>query len=284
MNDPSRSRMTPAKIMLMAVAAIVAFAANSLFARAALADGAMGAGAYSAVRLAAGALVLLPVLVRTQGWTWGRADLAGATALAVYVGGFSLAYISLGAASGALILFACVQATILLIGTMRGDAPAFRGWLGMVLAMAGVAYLLAPGAGSVEIVPAILMAGAGIAWGVYTLLGRGAGDPAGRTARNFLLATPMVLPMLLLDSDWPSGFGILMAVLSGALTSGLGYVVWYAVAPRLGLATVAVVQLATPVVAALGGAVLLAEPLSLTVAIASALILGGIVLTLERRN
>ncbi|KLI65187.1 hypothetical protein AAV99_03020 [Aurantiacibacter marinus] len=272
--------MTPAKVMLLAAAAIIAFAGNSLFARAALADGAMGAGAYSAFRLAAGALILLPVLGRTP----GRADLFGATALAIYIGSFSFAYISLGAASGALILFACVQATILLIAAIRGDAPALRGWLGMALALAGVAYLLAPGAGAVEIAPALLMAMAGAAWGVYTLLGRGAGDPAGRTARNFLLATPMVLPMLLLDSAWPTGFGVVMAVLSGALTSGLGYVVWYAVAPRMGLATVAAVQLATPVVAALGGALLLAEPLTLSLALASTLILGGILLTLERRN
>lgn len=271
--------MRPAKVVVLAAIAIIAFAGNSLFARAALADGAMGAGAFSAIRLAAGALILLPVIGRLP----GRADIPGALALAIYVGGFSLAYISLGAASGALILFACVQATMLLIGVVQGNPPSLRGWLGMVLALAGVAYLLAPGAGAVDIAPSLLMAAAGAAWGIYTLLGRGAGDPAGRTARNFLLATPLVLPMLLLDSELPSSFGILMAVLSGALTSGLGYVVWNAVAPRMGLATVAVVQLATPVVAALGGALLLAEPLSLTLAIASALILGGIVLTLEKK-
>ena len=269
--------------VLLASIAIIAFAGNSLFARAALADGEMGAGAYSAIRLAAGAAILLPVL----GGLPRRADWPGAIALAVYVGGFSLAYQALDAATGALILFGFVQATILLTGVARGESPDTRGWLGLLLAMAGVAYLLAPsgatnGPWPGNLMAGVLMAGAGAAWGAYTLIGRGAGNPARRTARSFLLATPLVLPMLLFDQAAPSTFGITMAVLSGALTSGLGYVAWYAVAPRLGLATVASVQLATPVVAAFGGALLLAEPLTMELAIAAGLILGGIVLTIRR--
>lgn len=264
--------------LVLAAVAILAFAGNSLLARAALADGAIEAGAYSAIRLASGALVLLPFLRRVP----GRADWPGALALAVYVGGFSLAYLSLGAGTGALILFACVQATIVTVGITRGDAPSARGWLGMALAMAGLLYLMAPGSVDAPPGPALLMALAGIAWGAYTLIGRGGSDPSGSTARNFALATPIVLPMLWLDSGWPSWQGVMLAAMSGALTSGLGYVAWYAVAPRLGIATVASVQLATPLVAALGGALLLAEPLSWPLAIAGGLIIGGIVLTLPK--
>ena len=269
--------------ILLAALAIAAFAGNSLLARAALADGAIEAGAFSAIRLAAGAIILLPFL----GAKPSRADLPGATALAVYVAGFSLAYLSLGAGLGALILFSCVQATIMLTGFFRGERPSALGWVGLAIAMGGLALLLAPKGGStgtdtISIAAAIMMGVAGIAWGAYTLIGRASGDPAGSTARNFLLAAPMVLPMLLLDSEMPSSHGVMLAVIAGALTSGLGYVIWYKVAPRLGLATVASVQLATPVVAAIGGVLLLSEPLSWPLVLGGALIVGGIVLTIHK--
>lgn len=266
----------------LAALAIVAFAGNSLLARAALADGVIEAGAFSAIRLAAGALVLLPFLGRRPSFK----DAPGALALAVYVGGFSLAYLSLGAAIGALILFACVQVAIIIIGYVRGEGLSVMGWVGLIIAMGGLILLLAPGSRgggeSVSIGPAIMMAIAGIAWGAYTVIGRGSGDPAGSTARNFLLAAPIVLPMLLLDSALPSWHGVMLAVIAGALTSGLGYVIWYKVTPRLGLATVASVQLATPVVAAIGGVLLLSEPLSLPLVLGGALIVSGIVLTIRK--
>jgi drug/metabolite transporter (DMT)-like permease len=156
--------------------ALLAFAGNSLLARAALADGAIEAGAFSAIRLASGALILLPVLGRRP----GLADAPGAAALAVYVAGFSLAYLSLGAGIGALILFACVQATILVVGIVRGERPGVLGWCGLALAFAGLIVLLAPGSGAgrqaVPLAPAALMASAGVAWGAYTLIGRGSAD------------------------------------------------------------------------------------------------------------
>ena len=265
-----------ATTLALVVLAILAFAGNSLLARAALADGAIDAGAFSAIRLASGSLVLF--------WLTGarprRKDVPGAVSLAVYVGGFSLAYLSLGAGAGALILFACVQVTIIAIGYWNGEGLSRAGWIGLALAMLGLTILLLPGQLAVAVWPAMLMALAGIAWGVYTVIGRGSGAAKESTTRNFLLATPMVLPMLLLDSFIPSWQGVGLAIVAGALTSGLGYVVWYTVAPKLRLGTVASVQLATPVVAALGGVLLLSEPFDLRMAAGAGLILAGIVLTM----
>jgi len=270
--------------LALAGLAIMAFAGNSLLARAGLADGAISASAFSAIRLSAGALVLLPMIGRRPvGGDW-----PGAIALAVYVAGFSFAYLSLGAGTGALILFAAVQATILLVGTARGEPLSLPAWIGLGLAMAGLVILLAPGGAAVDPLAAALMALAGAAWGAYTLIGRGGGDATARTARSFLLAAPLTLPLLWWD--WAmetaplnlSAKGALLAAASGAVTSGLGYVVWYKVIPRLGLATVASVQLATPVVAALGGVLLLAEPIGWRLLAGGALILLGIVLTLAK--
>lgn len=270
--------------LALASLAIMAFAGNSLLARAALADGAISASAFSAIRLSAGVLVLLPMIGRRPvGGDW-----PGAIALAVYVAGFSFAYLSLGAGTGALILFAAVQATILLVGTARGEPLSLPGWIGLGLAMTGLVILLAPGGAAVDLLAAALMALAGAAWGAYTLIGRGGGDATARTARSFLLAAPLMLPLLWWD--WAmetappilSAKGALLAAASGAVTSGLGYVVWYKVIPRLGLATVASVQLATPVVAALGGVLLLAEPIGWRLLAGGALILLGIVLTLAK--
>jgi len=270
--------------LALAGLAIMAFAGNSLLARAGLADGAISASAFSAIRLSAGALVLLPMIGRRP----GGGDWPGAIALAVYVAGFSFAYLSLGAGTGALILFAAVQATILLVGTARGEPLSLPAWIGLGLAMAGLVILLAPGGAAVDPLAAALMALAGAAWGAYTLIGRGGGDATARTARSFLLAAPLMLPLLW--RDWAmetaplnlSAKGALLAAASGAVTSGLGYVVWYKVIPRLGLATVASVQLATPVVAALGGVLLLAEPIGWRLLAGGALILLGIVLTLAK--
>ncbi|MEP3051840.1 MAG: DMT family transporter [Erythrobacter sp.] len=271
--------------VVLAALAIIAFAGNSLLARAALADGAIEVGAYSAIRLLSGALVLLPFL----GAGPSRDDLPAGLALAAYVAAFSLAYVDLGAGLGALILFGFVQATVLAVGLLRGERLIARGWLGAALALAGLIYVLAPwqaiGAGLAALWPGLLMASAGIAWGAYTVIGRGAGTmpggATGSTARNFLIASVIIAPMALLDSGWPGWNGAILAVISGVVTSALGYVVWYKVAPRLGLATIASVQLATPVVAALGGVMLLSEELGASLLIGGALILGGIVLTLN---
>lgn len=263
------------KLAGLAVLVVLAFAANSLFARAALAGGAISPGAYSLIRLAAGAILLLPLIRQMP----GRRDLPGAVALLAYVVGFSLAYLSLGAATGALILFAAVQLTILASGLAMGQTIGARGWAGLALASLGITYLLYPSAASPPLGPALTMAGAGLAWGAYTMIGRSAGDAAARTARNFCIAALLCLPALAFEPHRPSTEGIALAAASGALTSGLGYILWYQIAPRLPLAAVAAVQLATPLAAAAGGAFLLGERLTPALAIAAFAVLGGIALT-----
>lgn len=263
----------------LAVLAIIAFAGNSLLARAALADGAIEPGAYSLIRLASGALVLLPFVKRAP----RLADLPGAVALFAYVAFFSWAYLALPAAAGALVLFACVQATVMALGAARGERPGGAGLAGMALAMAGLAVLLLPATSATPALPALSMGVAGIAWGAFTMIGRRAAAAAQFTARSFVLGAVFAVPLLLFDGSMPSLPGVLLAVASGAITSGAGYVVWNRVSPSLGLATVATVQLATPPAAALGGVLFLNEAVTAKLLLAGAMIVGGILLTLKRR-
>lgn len=280
--EPYRAppHLTGRKLAAVVVVAIFAFAGNSLLARAALGGRLIGAGAFSAIRLAAGAAVLAPFLRARP----SLRDAPGAAFLALYVAFFAFAYLKLPTATGALILFSAVQLTILLVGLARGAGLSSMEGGGLALALGGLAWLLAPSAGAVALRPAALMAAAGVAWGAYTLVGRRVTAPARQTAVNFLLAALAALPLVLLDppgTTTPAGVGL--AVVAGALTSGGGYVLWYAVTPRITLATTAAVQLATPLAAALGAALFLAEPLTWRLAGAAVLILTGVALTLRPR-
>lgn len=260
--------------------ALVAFAANSLLCRAALRTGSMDAASFTALRLASGALVLLPWVLRgPRAW-----DVRAALALAVYAGGFSFAYVALDAGTGALLLFGLVQATMVGAGLARGERPGPVRTLGLVAASAGVVWLVLPGVSAPDPVGALLMALAGVAWGVYSLLGRGAARPSRATAANFVMATPVALVLLAIahlvddfDVTWTPG-GLALAVASGALTSGLGYVVWYAALPGHTATTAAVVQLAVPVLAAVGGVWFLHEEATSRLLVASVLTLGGVAL------
>jgi drug/metabolite transporter (DMT)-like permease len=267
--------------VLLAVLAVTAFAGNSLLARAALGEGLIGAGSFTAIRLAAGAAALLPFLLREP--LAGAFSWRGALALFVYCAGFSFAYLELGAATGAMVLFAAVQATVLVSAALSGKRPRPAALAGIMLAMGGVALLLGAKLAPGPLVAMASMIVAGIAWGLYSVLGRDTADPARRTATNFALAALLAAPLPLLDGavgvQMP---GAVLAAIAGALTSGLGYVVWYRLVPRLPHAAVGAVQLATPVVAALVAATLLAEPLTLRLAGAAVLILGGIALTFRR--
>lgn len=263
---------------LLASAAVAAFAGNSLIARAALGPGLIEPGAFSAIRLLAGALVLLPLIGRRP----KASDLPGGLALLVYMVGFSIAYRDIPTATGALILFASVQTTVVLGGMAQRQPITMRAAVGLLLAIAGTLWLLLPSAVAPAPLPATTMVAAGIAWGVYTLIGRDTFDPVGQTARNLAIAAPLALPAMALDSSLPSLAGALLAVLAGVATSAFGYVVWYKVAPRLGLASVAAVQLATPIAAGSAAALLLAEPVTTRLAVAGAIVLGGIALTLKR--
>lgn len=267
------------KLFGLAALIMVAFAANSVLNRAALSDGDTGPAAFAAIRLVSGALCLFG-LAAMRG---GRPRFAvahrwiGTSALLAYVLGFSFAYVALDAGAGALILFGGVQITMFAGALAMGERPPAAKWIGSVVAFGGLAWLLWPGsAAAPDFAASALMAVAALGWGVYSLAGRGATDPLGDTAANFVLAAPVAL---VLWAIWPDGLstkGALLACISGAITSGVGYALWYALLPRIDASTAALAQLTVPVIAAVGGAVLLAEWPTLQLVLAGAIVLGGV--------
>jgi drug/metabolite transporter (DMT)-like permease len=270
---------------VLATCALAAFAANSVLCRLALAANAIDPAGFTAVRLGSGAITLAMVAVLS-----GHARLAGswgsAAALFSYAGAFSFAYTSLTAGTGALILFAAVQITMILGGWRAGERPRRAQWVGLALAFAGICFLLAPGLAAPAPGGAALMTCAGAAWGVYSLRGRRVADPLAATADNFLRALPVgvVLALLLLPRLHLSSRGVFWAALSGSLTSGLGYVAWYAAVRRLSSTRAAVIQLAVPVLAASGGVILLGEPLTSRLLLAGSVVLGGVALAVLARQ
>ncbi len=264
------------RLFALAALVMVAFAANSLLNRWAVGGGLIGAMPFALVRVLAGALVLA-LLARALP---GRGNLGPALALSAYLIGFSLAYEGLDAGIGALILFACVQVTMLAGAHLSGEALPARRLAGAALALAGLVALLVPGTGAVPaLAPALWMAGAGVAWGLYSLAGRGAQSPLRATAANFALAVPVVaLATLPAGLGAPTGGGVALAVLAGAVTSGLGYALWYRVLPQLGAGRAAVAQLSVPVIALAGGALMLAEAPGLPALAASGVVLAGVAL------
>ena len=273
--------MTPA----LTVFALVAFAANSVLCRLALGHGAMDPGTFTLVRLLSGALALAGLRMARPAPAGGparRLPWISAALLFLYAAPFSFAYISLGAGTGALILFASVQATML--GGAMGAGERFR-WLeaaGLAIALGGLTYLVVPGLSAPSPVGSALMVIAGISWGVYSLRGRGSADPVGDTARNFALAVPFAA--LVSAGTWRgahlSWSGILLAVGSGALASGIGYVSWYAALQGLSRIRAAMVQLTVPILAAAAGIGLLGEALTVRLVLSAILILGGVGLAL----
>jgi drug/metabolite transporter (DMT)-like permease len=266
--------------------AMLAFAANSLLCRLALRQDHIDPASFGAIRLAAGALVLACVMRGRRQALSGRGDWRAAVFLFAYVALFSFAYVSLAAGTGALILFGAVQLTMLAAGLLAGERFSLAGWLGMALALVGLAVLLLPGAAAPSLAGAILMAGAGAAWGGYSLRGRGTGDPLAATAASFLRAAPLgiLLALVFASGAHADARGVGLAVASGALSSGLGYVVWYAALRRLSALRAAVVQLSVPPVAAFGGVLLLGEAFTLRLGLASLAIIGGIALVLGSRH
>ena len=266
--------------------ALIAFAANSVLARQALDAGAAGPWTFTLVRIATGAaaLALLTRRFRPKGGSW-----ASAAALLAYAGLFSAAYLALASGTGALILFAVVQATMIGWTTFRGQPMGLRGWAGLAIAMTGLAVLLSPGVAAPPLWAALAMAGAGVGWGVYSLRGRGVANPGEATADNFIraaliaiIASPLVF--VVAGETAPSTAGLLLATASGAITSGLGYVVWYAALRHISASQAAISQLSVPALAALGGVAFLAEPLTFAFAATTALILAGIALSLTDRG
>lgn len=274
---------------LFAAITMTAFAANSILARLALGDDAIDPASYTFIRIASGA-VILGVLAALQGGSAYAAPRRGnwisALALLAYAAGFSFAYLALDTGTGALILFACVQATMIGWSLARGDRPLVLEWAGLAAAFAAFVWLVLPGIGAPEPWAAALMMGAGIAWGIYSLRGAGSADPLAATAGNFIFATPVALALLVaaVSQAHMNAFGLAMAVLSGSVASGLGYALWYRTLRDLTGTQAAIVQLTVPVIAAAGGIAFRGEPLTARFVIASIVILGGVAVAILARQ
>lgn len=269
------------RLIVFVALAMLAFAGNSLLCRLALRDTAIDAASFTTLRLVSGALAL-GLIARLRGRAAAGGDWRSAFALFVYAAGFSFAYLALEAGTGALLLFGAVQTTMIGHGLARGERLRGPQWLGLALAMGGLVGLLLPGVSTPPPSGAALMLCAGAAWGVYSLRGRGAGDPTAVTAGNFLRAVPFALALSALCFARASmdAAGVAYALASGVLTSGIGYAIWYAALPSLRAASAATIQLSVPALAALGGTLLLGETAGVRLLLASGTILGGIALVI----
>jgi drug/metabolite transporter (DMT)-like permease len=267
-----------ARLVALTSLAMVAFAGNSLLCRVALRHTSIDAASFATVRLSSGAALLW--LVARRGSGTGSGNWGSAFALFAYAAGFSFAYVSLTAATGALLLFGAVQATMIGHGIRAGERLRGLQLCGFALALGGLAFLLLPGLSAPPLLGSLLMLGAGVAWGVYSLRGRGSGAPIRVTAGNFLRAVPFAAALSLATLGRASldGAGLLYAIASGAVASGIGYAMWYTALPALKATTAATVQLSVPVIAALAGIVFLGEALTPRLVLASVAILGGIAL------
>ena len=272
------------RLILITTLAMLAFAANSLLCRVALRDTTIDEASFTAIRLASGAAVLALLVRARHGRPMEAGSWAAAACLFGYAALFSFAYRHLSAATGAILLFGAVQTSMLSWGLALGERLRRLQIVGLLVAVGGLVYMLLPGLSAPPLLGAALMIASGISWAAYSLLGRGTKDPVKATAGNFLRTVPLAALLFLTQQAGTSvdRTGALYAVVSGAITSGLGYVLWYAALPALTAASAAVIQLSVPAIAALGGVVLLAEPLSSRLVIASATILGGIALTILR--
>ena len=267
-------------------AAMLAFAANSLLCRLALARGGIDPASFGALRIVAGAVALALIVRWRAGASAGAGgDWLSAAMLFGYVAFFSFAYVSLPAGTGALILFGAVQLTMFSWALRRGERFSVPACCGLALAAAGLVYLVLPGVSAPPLVGAVCMELAGAAWGAYSLRGRGTPDPLRATAGNFLRAAPMALVLWLPFAGLAhaDAAGVVLAVVSGALTSGIGYALWYTALRELTAMRAATVQLSVPLITAFGAVLLLAEPVTLRLVLASVAILGGIALVLARR-
>ena len=275
-------------IILLTTFALIAFAANSIICRMALGNEAVDPASFTTVRLVSGAVVLWLIVKASPGGKPGRPPGSwwSAAMLFLYAAAFSFAYVSLNAGVGALILFGSVQATMITAGLMKGERPPVLAWCGLIIALTGLVYLVFPGLAAPSFSGAALMAMAGFAWGVYSLRGLGSTDPVAVTGGNFLRSVPMtaVVSLIMLPSLNLSMEGVLLAALSGGLTSGIGYVVWYAALRNLSATRAAMLQLLVPIIAAAGGVLLLSEAVTMRLVLAGILIIGGVGLTLKAKR
>ena len=281
-------RATIVRTVLLTALAMVAFAANSILCRLALHDPTIDAASFGTIRLLSGAVALAFIarLMPGAGASASRPDWWAAAMLFLYVACFSFAYLYLAAGTGALILFGAVQLTMFVAGMRSGERFRPLAWAGFAMAVGGLVFLLAPGVTAPSPVGGALMTVAGIAWGLYSLRGRGVANPLRATAANFARAVPFALAV---SAVWATDFrvsavGITLAAASGAITSGIGYVIWYAALRGLTALGAATVQLSVPVIAAIGGTLLISESITLRLVVASAATLGGVALVLGQKR
>lgn len=279
--------MSAARTTSYTALALIAFAANSVLCRIALRHATIDAASFSTIRLCAGAATLLLVTAsRRRAATRTEKSWLPAGMLFLYAVPFSFAYTRLSTGTGALILFGCVQLTMMIAAVWSGERPHALQWSGLALALAGLVYLVLPGIEAPSFAGAALMALAGCSWGLYSLRGRRAPDPLAQSTVNFVRTIPLVLvvSLLALPRFHAERQGVLLAIASGALASGLGYVAWYAALRGLTATRAAAVQLLVPVLAGLGGVVFLAEAVSIRLVLAAALVLGGIGMAVAGRE
>lgn len=276
------------KLYLLTTLAMLAFAANSILCRMALGTGVIDAASFTSIRLISGALMLVALLWRRDA-SLNKArhvDPVAMSTLFLYAICFSFAYLLLNTGTGALILFGTVQLVLILFGLVSGERPRLLAWVGMALATGGLIYLVSPGVTAPPWSGALLMAGAGLAWGVYTIRGKGSTDPVAATTWNFIGTVPLTLfaSIIFAANVHVTAHGVVLAMLSGALASAIGYVIWYAALPLLKSTGAATVQLSVPMIAAFGGVMLMGEPVTLRLLLASVAILGGIGLVIATRR
>jgi drug/metabolite transporter (DMT)-like permease len=279
-------RLKP-RVFILTLLAMIAFASNSLLCRAALRDTTIDPASFTFVRIFSGAVALWLILNLRRSTSSNAGNWISAFALFAYAAAFSFAYVDLSAGTGALLLFGAVQATMILWGFRKGERLDLIQIAGLVAAVVGLVVLVFPGLSAPPFVGSALMLCAGVAWGVYSLRGKASVNAIAATTGNFLRAVPFALLVSIIGirSIRLDSLGLTYAVISGAITSGVGYVIWYAALPNLKAATAASVQLSVPVIAATGGILLLSEPITLRYVIASIAVLGGIFLVIiERRS
>jgi len=278
------------RVITLTALAMLAFASNSLLCRVALRDTSIDAASFTSIRLVSGGIILWLLVsfgrdsINGNGNGSDKGNWPSALALFAYAAGFSFAYLSLTAATGALLLFGAVQVTMIAYALRAGERLQRLQLVGLFTALGGLVALLLPGLSAPPLAGSLLMITAGIAWGIYSLRGKGSGDPSRVSAGNFLRAVPfaVLLSLFLWRSANLDAAGIAYAVASGAVASALGYVIWYTVLPALKATHASVVQLSVPVIAALGGVLLLDESLTLRLVLSSLAILGGIALVIRR--
>ncbi len=271
-----------AKTTILTGLALIAFAANSVLCRLALGNEAIDAASFTVIRLLSGAIVLFLIIRFTQKNTElsTNGSWIASLMLFLYAITFSYAYISLDTGTGALILFGSVQITMILLSLISGTRLHYTEWAGVIIAFTGFVYLILPGVTTPSTVGFLLMAAAGIAWGIYTLKGRGSQNPLMDTAYNFLRTIPLVILLTIITISHAnySSEGVLLALLSGGITSGIGYTIWYIALGGLSATQAAVLQLLVPVIAALGGVLFVSETITVRLTISAAMVIGGILM------